>query len=418
MRKFQTEPLPYYCSIGETGTDAGGGETGGGGGAPPPGGDAGGEGGEGDKGAQQQSLRQQLEKGFEDGRRSDQGDRNDKGQFKRVRRNAGGAELDDKDQGRETGGQVDQGQQQTQAPEAFSKEAKAEWANVPPNVQAAILKREQDTAKGVEELKGKYTELDKALQPHMEAIRKHGHTPAQAVGQLFAWFQALANNPKEAFPALAKSFNFDPATVFGAQQPVQGQQGQQPQGQQQVSQQTQQAAGQAEIPDSLKQYISSLEENLKKMLNPITQEIGNMKTAYQRESEEKTNTILMNWAKDKPHFEEVRQHMGYLVGSGAVPLKDGKIDLDSAYDMAIHAVPTVRAKVLAAQAEKDRKEAAAKVEAERKAQAEQAAKARGAGISVNSGAPGAPGQPGQQRQRARKSVRETLKDAFEEARDQ
>jgi len=41
-------------------------------------------------------------------------------------------------------------------------------------------------------------------------IRQFGKTPGQAVGQLFSWFDALAKNPDEAFPALIKSYKYNP----------------------------------------------------------------------------------------------------------------------------------------------------------------------------------------------------------------
>src|SRR3954468_706940 len=75
-------------------------------------------------------------------------------------------------------------------PDAFAKEAKAEWARTPAPVRAAILKREQDMAKGVQELKQRYTELDQVLSPRVELFRRHGHTPAAAVNQMFLWFDA------------------------------------------------------------------------------------------------------------------------------------------------------------------------------------------------------------------------------------
>jgi hypothetical protein len=246
----------------------------------------------------------------------------------------------------------------------------------------------------------------------MEAIRRNGHTPAQAVGQLFAWFQALAANPKEAFPALAKSYNFDLASVVQPQTP--------PPAAAANGQATPPAQAQAgEIPEPVKNYISGLEQKIVDLTSAVTNKIGSLETNWQRESENKTQEILMTWAKDKPHFEEVRKHMGYLIGSGAVPLKpDGKIDLDKAYDMAIFAVPEVREKVLAAQAEEQRKQAEAKAVAEKQAQAAAAAKSRSAAVSVGTSAPGAPGAPGQGRQRGKsKSVRDSLKEAFEAQRD-
>jgi hypothetical protein len=393
MFKFYDESLPFYCSIEDLAVDEGGG------GAPPP------VGGEGDKETPKPSVRDQLEKGFEADRKASEPGR-------KPRRVAGGAEIDEgapgEARGDKTGDKTLREGSQTQVapPEAFAKEVKAEWANVPPTVQAAIIKREQDMAKGVEELKSKQAEIDKVIAPHMEAIRRNGHTPAKAVEQLFAWFQALAANPKEAFPALAKSYNFDLGSLVQPKQetPVNGQ--------------APPAQG-AEIPDPVKNYITGLEKRITDLTAAVTDKIGSLETNWQRDSETKTNEILMNWAKDKPHFEAVRKHMGYLIGSGAVPLKqDGKIDLDKAYDMAIFALPEVREQVLTAKRAEEQKEAEAKAAAEKKAQAEAAAKARAAGVGVGTGAPGAPGQPGQGRQRAKsKTVRDSLKEAFENARE-
>ena len=108
----------------------------------------------------------------------------------------------------------------TPAPAAWTKEAKEVWAQLPPAVQAAVVKREADVQKGVDELKQRYTDLDQALAPHVQAIRQHGHTPAQAVHQMFSWFQALTANPDAAFPALIKSFNYDPRRLVPQQQPA------------------------------------------------------------------------------------------------------------------------------------------------------------------------------------------------------
>lgn len=394
MRVFHDDPLPFYCSIGVEGAVEGAEEPnlGGGGGVEPP------------EEEPKPSIRDHLTKGFEDERK---GGRNQQ----RSRRVAGGAEIDAQPvtaQGEEPQGQAEQ---TTTAPDAFTKEAKAEWAKVPPVVQAAILKREQDMAKGVEELKGKYTELDKAIQPHIEAIRRHGQTPAQAVGQLFAWFQALGANPVVAFPALAKSYGFDFTKI------AQAQGGQQAQGQQGQAQTQGQAQGQPDtssIPEPVKNYITGLENKISELVNAVSQKFGSLENNFQQQAQEKTNETLAIWSKDKPYFEEVRKLMAHFIGSGAVPLKDGKIDLDGAYDMALYAMPEVRAKVLASQKEVEQKAAQAKVAAEKAAQDAAAKKARNAAVSVGGGSPGAANAQSGQRQRAKgKSVRESLQEAIE-----
>ncbi len=112
-----------------------------------------------------------------------------------------GAEVEEAVEGEEQAG-ADQAQQLA-PPDGFSKEAKVEWTKTPPTVQAAILKREKDMAAGVNDLKTRYSEFDKAIAPYMDSIRQMNATPGEAVNRLFLWMGAIAKNPQVAFPALA-----------------------------------------------------------------------------------------------------------------------------------------------------------------------------------------------------------------------
>jgi hypothetical protein len=363
-------------------------------------------------GSGRSDLRQQLEKNFETDRKAaEKQEAPAKGKGKTPKRVAGGAEVEPEapvaaaegaEAAPEAEAEAAPPQPTVAAPEGFSKEAKAEWAKTPPAVQAAVAKREADMAKGVEELKGKYKDIDTALQPHVEAIRRTGHSPAEAVSQLFAWFQALSGNPVAAFPALAKSFNMDLGAILQAaqsQQQPQPQQGQQPAG---------------DVPPAMQKYINDMQQELGLLKQQFGQELTGLKSTFQQQSEAKTQEILTNWSKDKPHFEAVRGLMAQFIQSGAVPLKNGQVDLDGAYDMAIYASPDVRTQVLTAQQEAAKKAAAAKVEAERKAQQAQADKARKAGVSVGGGAPGVPGAPSGKPTGKRKTVRESIMEAREQ----
>jgi hypothetical protein len=360
-------------------------------------------------GSGRSELRQQLEKNFETDRKAADAREKPTAKGKAPKRVAGGAELEAPEatpevvEGAEA---APEGEVETKAaapvapaPEGFSKEAKAEWAKVPAAVQQAVAKREADMAKGVDELKGKYKDIDQALQPHAEAIRRTGHSPAEAVSQLFAWFQALSTNPVATFPALAKSFGQDLGAILQAAQGQQAQPGQ-PQ------------AG--DIPPALQNYINDLQAQLGQMKQSFSQELTGLKSTFQQQSEAKTQEILTNWSKDKPHYESVRSLMAQLIQSGAVPLKNGQVDLDGAYDMAVYAMPDVRTQVLSAQQEQVKKEAAAKQAAERKAQQDQADKARKAAVSVGGSAPGAPGTVGGKPTGKRKTVRESLMEAREQ----
>jgi len=363
-------------------------------------------------GSGRSELRQQLEKNFETDRKAtEQRDAPPK-KGKAPRRVAGGAEIDAPaaPEAAPEGGEAPvEGQVEGEAqpaaiaaPEGFSAEAKAAWAQTPPVVQTAVAKRLTDSAKGVEELKSKYAEMDQALAPHMEAIRRHGQTPAKSVAQLFAWFQALAANPQQAFPALAKSFGKDlaefvpkPAVDPAAAAAANGVDPAQP----------------GAVAPEIQKYINDLQTKVAGLEQAFTQKISGVEGALQQQSESKTNEILAMWSKDKPHFEAVRQLMANLIASGAVPLKDNQVDLDRAYDMAIWSNPEIRGQIVAAQQEAARKAAADKVAAEKKAQQEQADKARKAAVGISGSAPGAPGNPAVKPGGKRKTVRESLIEA-------
>jgi len=299
----------------------------------------------------------------------------------------------------------------TEPPAAWDKTAKAAWSKLPPEVQAAALKREADVQKGVDDLKSKYAEIDQALAPHLNAIRAHGHTPAAAVQQMFSWFQALSASPDQAFPALLKSFNYDPARLVpkptqpaaAAAAPAAGdaKSGDQPAG---------------EIPPAVQQYISGLEQKVQQFAQQVNQQLGGIQNNYQAQREAETKGVLANWSKDKPYFEKVRGTMAQLIQSGIVPLKDGAVDLDTAYDKAVWADPELRAAIQQEAQAKAAADLKAAAEAKRKADAEAAEKAKRASASLlGPGAPGSGGPAGAKPKKG-KTARESILEAIEEHR--
>lgn len=298
---------------------------------------------------------------------------------------------------------------QYKVPDGWSKEAKAVWGELPPAVQAAVEKREVDMAKGVEDLKKRQAEIDQVLQPRLEVIRRHGHTPAQAVNQLFAWFEALSANPTQAFPALAQSFKFDLRSIPGI---IPQQQAKQPEQLEAKPAAEAQPAG--EIPAAVQRYIDDLNHKMEALQQGFTTQLGQLNSSFQQQSQAKTEEILAAWSKDKPYFEDVRKMMAHMIASGAVPtLPNGAADLDTAYDRAIWAIPEVRQKILADQQKAAEDAAKAKAAAERKAQQDQADKARRAQAgSLTGNAPGTPPPP--VKGRKGKTVAESLRDAMKE----
>jgi hypothetical protein len=363
------------------------------------------------------SVRESLERTFDDARRTEETEEREPRQRRQREREEDtgkfvrGDESTRTERTEEPPEQTETEESETQtpvtstAPSAWSKEAKAKFAELPSEVQQAVIKREADVDKGVKELKSKYEEMDRAVAPHIEEIKRFGKTPGQAVAQLFSWFEAFAKNPDQAFPALIQAYNYDPrkiAQVFGLNQ-------QAPPPQQTAE--TQEAEPEDDIP--------TWAQSIKSELAQFKQHQSSLQQSFAEQSMAKTNELLDQWAKDKPHFNEVRQFMGHLLtpdpntGAAAVPLKDGRVDLDTAYDMAVYANPNIRSKVLAEQGAKIEADKKAKRDAEAKAQDDQAKKARAASGSLSPSSPGAEASRKQKSAKG-KSVRESLRDSISE----
>lgn len=327
-------------------------------------------------------------------------------------------------EGTQPEGEPQQQQQQQQglaAPASLSKEAKAAWANTPPEVQQAFVKREQDMEKGVTELKQRYEKIDAALAPHNDAIRQMNATPADAVDRLFLWFKAFAGDPVNAVPGVIKAMGYDWNKVINAINSKNGIQ--QPQQQGQPQQGAQQQQQQPAIPPALQQYVGNLQQEiaaLKQQFGQVSGGFQAMQTDFQRQQQQKTEENLNIWSKDKPHFNDVRQTMAQIIQGGLVPLKDGQVDLDTVYERAIHFMPEVRAKVFAEQQQANQQVQEQARQAATTASQKQVQQARKASVSLPTGTPGqdnrAPGavkkKPGQ-----RTSVRESLMGAINELRE-
>lgn len=305
------------------------------------------------------------------------------------------------------------------APASLGPEAKAAWANAPKEIKEAFVKREADMQKGVEELKGRYAQIDQALAPHTDALRQMNATAGEAVDRMFLWFKALASAPVNSFPALAQSMGLDwnkvvEATMQG-QQPPSGQQPTAPEG----------SEGAPEIPESIKGYVGKLEQQVAALTQQFQQVGGRFQTMeeqVQQQNAARTAENLSIWSKDKPHFEAVRADMAELLGKGVIPLKpDGQVDLDKAYETAIYFNPTVRALVLAEQQQANQQVQQETVQAATTANQAQVEKARKASVSIPSRQPPGAANAGsivKKKPGEKLSVRESLKRSIAELRDQ
>lgn len=311
-------------------------------------------------------------------------------------------------------------QPSSKPPASWSKSSRAEWDSLSPSIQAEVLRREADTARGVEELKKKHNDeatmwksrhadLDDAMRPYEEAIQQSGRTKGQIVKNLLDWNAALVGpNRVDAFRALAMTFGVDTAQLSGV-----------------TSAQSPQDAAAIDSQVAVPQQV--VDRSWEPAIRNVAQRLEHYEQQNAAQRQATAEQVVNNWAKDKGHFEKVRGLMAQLIDNDAKMggvrfLRNGQIDMDAAYEAAIWADPETRADLLAEQrvqheaaakaaADKARADADARILAEK--QRADAEKARRAAVSLRPGAPlsgvngGAPNAIP-----SRESVRDSIKRAL------
>lgn len=298
------------------------------------------------------------------------------------------------------------------APASWSKDKHQLFASLAPDAQNYILQREHQMQEGVQQLKKGYEEIDAAVTPYREMIRRYGQTPGHTIRQLFEWNAALAGpNKAEAFRQLAQRFQIDLSQLAPQRQP-----------------QAMPGNGQQGVSDPMEPVI----QDIRTWQQGIEAQLHMDRQSHWEREVQRAQTEISRWAAGKPHFERVRLTMQELVGldqaavsQGMAPRhgvlrQDGSVDLDRAYAKAVALDDELVAQVKAE--EQTKREADARQQAADKAAQEasrkqaEADRAKKAGVSLKSGAaagstvkPAAGPKPGE-------SVRETIQRSIREAR--
>jgi hypothetical protein len=246
------------------------------------------------------------------------------------------------------------------APASWSPAAKATFDKLPPEVQQAVAKREQEIDHGLrrksEEVK-RYEPLEQVLAPRRAQWAAQGMDEVHAVKTLLAAQDLLEKNPMQGLEFLARSYGVNLNTAQPQGQPYQAQ----------------------PAPDShpeiaaLKQQLQVLQSQVQTAQTaPIVSQID----AFQNDPA-------------NLYFENVRDDMAVLLHNGKAS------DLKEAYEMACWMRPDIRPFLQTAQAP------AVPVQ-------DKAAQARRAAVSVT-------GSPGQTRiPKSNGSIEDDIRAAFEE----
>jgi len=235
-------------------------------------------------------------------------------------------------------------------PKSWKQDLAPHWDKMPRELQDYVTNtREKDYLNGLEQYKQghqAYTQFHEVLQPYMPRITALGMHPAEAVRALMNADWALSQGTPEQKAAMlgqiCQNYGIDPRTIAGA------------------------------APDPNAQQPTAVELELRKKFDGLH---SNLNQFIQSQVSEKRSVIdkeVATFAADPahPHFDAVADHIVRLLNA------DKNLSLQDAYDQAVWANPTTRAKAIEAL----NKETSEKARKEREAAAAAAQKARLANV--------------------------------------
>lgn len=246
-------------------------------------------------------------------------------------------------------------------PDTWSPEKEDLWKTLSPEAQQHIAQREKEAHDQISRqgnVLSAYKPIGELLTRHKGMFDRNGMDFEQGISALLDAQSLLEQDPIGGIAAIAERYGItrqDLVTRLGGQ--VQGANGQQAQ---------------------VNPEVSRLESRITELQNRLAadeRERESLRLAEERNRQTSMDRQVADWAKDKPHFGEVRALMADLLMGHAN--RGQELTLDQAYDMAVNATPSVRAA-----AEADRK---AREESERQKEAEAKAAAAKKVQAINAG---------------------------------
>jgi hypothetical protein len=227
-------------------------------------------------------------------------------------------------------------------PQAYSAKVKESWAKLPPDIQAELVKREEDMHKMVTRQDGELNlgrEIKEVIQPYQAMITAEGGTPVTAVRDLlntaYVLRKGTPSEKADIVRTVCKQFDVDVAALTQEQEYVD-----------------------PTISELQKQNaeLQSQLENIKQTVNPDIL-FNQLRERQERSILEKEAAAFATNPENK-YFDKVKPFMASFLGEGLAK------DFKQAYDMACNAHPEVRsileAEKKAAETEKRKSEIKAK----------------------------------------------------------
>ncbi len=165
---------------------------------------------------------------------------------------------------------------------------------MPPALQQAVAKREQEYASGIQQYRQRVENYDRVLTPYRQMF--DGVPDHQALDNILTWFGHITRDPSTGIPELAAFLGFDLSTVGydAGESPPQN---------------------------------SQIDPRLVAQINALNGKVGEVLSWREQQEQSRTRETLSSWASKpgREHFEAVRVDMGKLWQAGVVN------DLDTAY---------------------------------------------------------------------------------------
>jgi len=311
------------------------------------------------------------DKSEEDDTSSRRTDADDKKEIKRDTKGAREQSKVSEDEGEKETKKEEKVEDKTEPPPYYKTKGKAVWDKLTPEDKQLILAREKEVSDGFAQTSSKvraFEDMEKVISPRLQAIQKFGVSPAQTVDRLFQWMEALSNQDGNArvnsFKQLAANFGIDVAQL--------------------VPKPTNTGTDEVTA-EAVKPVVDDTKPPA--WANQVVGEVTNLKQQFASQQQAAADAQVAQWAKDKPHYGKVNQLMYQLMMSGAVPMKDGNLDLDGAYSAACKLNPEVSALIQQETVAKDKKEADDKAAKDAQLAKARLEKARKAGTGLKPAAP-------------------------------
>ncbi len=227
---------------------------------------------------------------------------------------------------------------QNRPPSTWRATAKSKWAGLDPDIQAEVLKREEDSLRGLDQYREKANRVDRidsVLKPYEPIMRSKGLQTDQAIaGLMNTYYQLETSTPdvkKNLIIGLAQNYGID----LGIKQ------------------------------DAVQQALAPLQNELQQ----LKQEQQRRELEAQQRTTETAQSEIELFANEvdesgnpkNPYFENVRMEMGALITSAAQAGRN--MTLQEAYDAATWSNPETRALIQAAQSVDKSKETQDKAKA-------------------------------------------------------